>query len=85
MFIKETTEKWQELSSGETRRPERDERKIRVEMLKIRKGKFGKIGGKKLTVLEDVILRNQTRKLTELSEIEQNVGREQSRRQGKKF
>ena len=49
MYIKETTEKWQELSSGETRRLEREERKIRVEMLKIRKGKFGKIGGKKLT------------------------------------
>ena len=85
MFIKENTEKWQELASGETRRLEREEKKLRMEMLKRRKEKFGKIGGKKLTVIEEVILRNQTKKLSEMSEIEQNVGREQSRRQGNKL
>ena len=73
-----------EISSGDARKLEKEERKIRSEMLKIRKGKFGKIGGKKLTVTEDVILRNQTQKWADMCEVEQNVSREQSRRQGKK-
>ena len=85
MFIKENTEKWQELASAETRRLEREEKKLRMEMIKRRKEKFGKIGGKKLTVIEEAIIRNQTKKLSEMIEIEQNVGREQSRRQGKKL
>ena len=72
------------LSSGDARKLEKEEGKIRSEMLKIRKGKFGKLGGKKLTVTEDVILRNQTQKWADLCEVEQNVSREQIRRQGKK-
>ena len=55
-FLKEKTGKWIEILSGDTRRLEREERNIRNEMLMIRKGKFGKISGKKLTVTEDVIL-----------------------------
>ena len=84
-FIKETTEKWQDLAETEERRLEREGRKMGQEILKKRKEKFGKVGGKKLTVLEEVILRNQTRKKTELAEVEQNVKREQNRRQGKRM
>ena len=36
-------------------------------------------------MLEEVILRNQTRKKSELAEVEQNVKREQNRRQGKRM
>ena len=84
-FIKETTEKWQDLAETEERRLEREGRKMGQEILKKRKEKFGKVGGKKLTVLEEVILRNQTRKKSELAEVEQNVKREQNRRQGKRM
>ena len=83
-FLKEKTGKWMVISSGDTRRLEREERKIRNEMLMIRKGKFGKISGKKLTVTEDVILRNQTQRWADMYEVDQNVSREQIRRQGKK-
>ena len=41
--------------------------------------------GRKLTVLEEVILRNQTRKRSELAEVEQNIKREQNRRKGKRM
>ena len=83
-FLKEKTGKWMVISSGDTRRLEREEIKIRNEMLMIRKGKFGKISGKKLTVTEDVILRNQTQRWADMCEVDQNVSREQIRRQGKK-
>jgi hypothetical protein len=84
-FIKETTEKWQDLADAEERRLEREGRKMGQEILKKRKEKFGKVGGRKLTVLEEVILRNQTRKKSELAEVEQNIKREQNRRKGKRM
>ena len=83
-FIKETTEKWQDLADAEERRQEREGRKMGQEILKKRKEKFGKAGSKKMTVLEEVIVKNQTIEKSELAEVEQNVKREQNRRKGKR-
>ena len=67
------------------RKLEKEERGMRQEILKKRKEKFGKISGKKLTVIEEKILKNQTEMLSELAEVGRNVEKEQLRRQGKKL
>ena len=43
-FIKETTEKWQDLAEAEERRLEREGRKMGQEILKKRKEKLEKLG-----------------------------------------
>lgn len=76
---------WQKIADKEMRKLEKEERGMRQEILKKRKEKFGKISGKKLTVIEEKILKNQTEMLSELAEVGRNVEKEQLRRQGKKL
>ena len=55
------------------------------EILQIRKSKFGKISGKKLSSMEDKILLMHTDMQAELAEASQNIERENMRRRGKKL
>ena len=82
--ILDNTEKWQQLAESERRKLEREGRKIEQELLKRRREKFGRAGGKKLSVLEVVIIKNQVMKRAEIAEVEQNIKRENLRRRGKK-
>jgi hypothetical protein len=65
IFLQEHAGKWQVLTSGEIRRLERKENQMKAELIQRRKQKFGKAGSRKLTVMEEVILKNQTKKLSE--------------------
>ena len=85
LFLIQHTGGWQVLTSGESRRLERQEKRMRSEILQRKKKKYGKAGSKKLTFMEEVIVKNQTKRLLELAEVKQNIGREETRRNHQKL
>ena len=58
---------------------------MRSEILQKRRKKYGKAGMKKLTALEEMIVKNQTKRLVELAEVGQNIGRKEIRRKCQKL
>ena len=83
--LKEHGVRWMHLTDVEKRRLGREEKSLRQEVLQKRKKKFGKASGKKLSTLEDRMVKIQNEMQSELAEVEQNLEREQMRRQGKKM
>ena len=75
-------EEWQDLTSAETRRLEREEKNLKFEIVRKKKSKYGKAGNSKLTALEEAIISSQTRKLSELAEVKQNLSRKEAKRKG---
>ena len=73
---------WQDLTSTEARRLERDEKSLKSEIIKRKKSKYGKAGNSKLSPLEEAILSSQTRKKSELAEVKQNLGRKEAGKKG---
>ena len=84
-FLTEHAGEWQVLNAGESRRLEKEEKRMRSEILQKRRKKYGKAGMKKLTALEEMIVRNQTKRLVELAEVGQNIGRKEIRRKCQKL
>ena len=73
---------WQDLTTAEARRLERDEKKLKSEIVKRKKSKYGKAGNSKLSPLEEAIISSQTRKMSELAEVKQNLSRKEAGKKG---
>ena len=76
---------WKELESVEVRRLEKEEKKMRSELIKRKKAKYGKAGKSKLSSMEEAIITSQTRKLSELEETRRNIGKKDQRKEGWKI
>ena len=73
---------WQDLTTAEARKLERDEKKLKSEIVKRKKSKYGKAGNSKLSPLEEAIISSQTRKMSELAEVKQNLSRKEAGKKG---
>ena len=73
MYLMAVKEDWQGLDSKSTRRLEKEERQIRLEIMRRKKTKYGKAGNSKLTRIEESILIRETRRKSELEEVRQNI------------
>ena len=84
-FLLEKDEEWQELTSMETRKLERDVKKLKSEIMKRKKSKYGRAGNSKLSLLEEAVIISQTRRKSELAEVRKNLGRKEAGRKGWKM
>ena len=73
MYLSEIHEGWKDLDGKTARKIEREEKKMKTDLMKIKSLRFGKAGNSKLTRLEEMIVSGNTRKLLEMEEIRLNL------------
>ena len=73
MFLQGNYDGWKELDAKDTRRLEREEKKLKAELVSRKKIRFGKAGNHKITRLEEMLIASNTRKLMELEEVRMNL------------
>jgi hypothetical protein len=82
MQLKTMVKKWEELEPRDTRRLEKEDKKLRQDLIDRKKKKFGRAGKAKLTELEEALISSHGRKRMELEEIKLNLAKEIARREG---
>lgn len=73
MYLSENTDGWKELDGKSTRRLEKEEKKMKSELVRRKTLKFGKAGNSKLTRIEEMLITRNTRKLMEVEEVKLNL------------
>ena len=66
IYLSEKNRGWKELDGKILRRLEKDEKKLKSDLMKMKSQKFGKSGNKKLTNLEELLITMNTRKMLEM-------------------
>ena len=82
MQLKGISNNWEELELKHTRRLEREEKKIRQELIDRKRKKFGRAGKTTITELEEAIISSNGRKKQEIEEIRMNLAKETIRKEG---
>ena len=72
MCLQGNNDGWKELDAKDTIRLEREEKKLKAELVSRKKIRFGKAGNHKITRLEEMLIASNTRKL-ELEEVRMNL------------
>ena len=84
-YIIANSDGWKELDGKETRRLEKEEKKLKSELVERKKKKYGKAGKTKLTRMEEALISSNTGKLMEMEEIKLNLQQEQAIQEGRKL
>ena len=81
IHMNEKNRGWKELDGKILRRLEKDEKKLKSDLMKMKSQKFGKAGNKKLTNLEELLITMNTRKLLEVEEIKLNLENKKTKKE----
>ena len=75
LFLEENSGTWERRTEEERKRIEKEDKQTRLDIVEMKRKKYGKAGNKKLNAAEDEKVRSETKSKQELAEIKQNLWR----------
>ena len=78
LFLKENAEGWKCLTAKEMKDLEKEEKIMRMKLKENKRRKFWKAGNTKLTAMDEENLRMEIVKMKEMTEVEQNIWKEEN-------